>query len=423
MDPIPSRKPQYCTITCTKCSTSIEFQLPTQLSLTHRVSCYNCSNVLNWKPGTFAGTTASSPTRSPTASSARKFRMGTDAEPYSLEYYETLGIGPNASSAEIKKAYYSLAMKYHPDKCKDENAEEKFKKISEAYQVLSDPVLSKKYNEFGPKGAAPEGGFMNPEEFFQAQFGGDRFIDIIGELAIAKHFKSAMIDAEEEAAEDAAAVENGDGAPAGATGAKKKMTFEKRVEEMELRKKEREERVLKLAENLVNKLKPYSPANEGNFRKIITDEMEELRVQNYGVQLLHSIGYVYTNKANEYLTKEEFLGVTSFYHKMKMKGHAINETFSTIKSAVDVHKTFVQLQEAEKNSVSDEIKSKLEAEAARKGIDALWQGSKLEVESVLKSVCDKVLADNNIDKVERKRRAEAIKIIGDLYRATKPIHD
>lgn len=225
----------------------------------------------------------------------------------------------------------------------------RFKKISEAYQVLSDPVLRKKYNEFGPKNAAPEGGFMNPEEFFQAQFGGDRFIDIIGELAIAKHFKSAMANAEEEEESGNSPAATGDSSIASAQNGqssdeKKKQSMEKRMEEYELRKREREERVAKLAENLLTKLKGYDVKREAEFRRFIQEEAEELKVQNYGVQLLHSIGYIYVNKASEYLTKDEIFGVTSFYHKMKMKGHAINETFSTIKSAVDVHKTFVQLQ-------------------------------------------------------------------------------
>lgn len=66
------------------------------------------------------------------------------------DYYKTLGVNKTVSDAEIKKAYRKLAMKYHPDHTKgDKAAEEKFKKISEAYAVLSDPKKRKQYDTFG----------------------------------------------------------------------------------------------------------------------------------------------------------------------------------------------------------------------------------------------------------------------------------
>ena len=66
------------------------------------------------------------------------------------DYYQILGISKNASDAEIKKAYRKLAMKYHPDHTKgDKNAEEMFKKVSEAYAVLSDKEKRHQYDTFG----------------------------------------------------------------------------------------------------------------------------------------------------------------------------------------------------------------------------------------------------------------------------------
>ncbi len=66
------------------------------------------------------------------------------------DYYKTLGIDKNASDSDIKKAYRKLAMKYHPDHTKgDKTAEEKFKKVSEAYAVLSDPEKRKQYDTYG----------------------------------------------------------------------------------------------------------------------------------------------------------------------------------------------------------------------------------------------------------------------------------
>lgn len=66
------------------------------------------------------------------------------------DYYEVLGVSRNATTEEIRKAYRKLAMKYHPDKTKgDKSAEERFKEINEAYEVLSDKEKRKKYDEVG----------------------------------------------------------------------------------------------------------------------------------------------------------------------------------------------------------------------------------------------------------------------------------
>ena len=69
----------------------------------------------------------------------------------SKDFYEVLGLKKGASDAEIKKAYKKLAVKYHPDKNPEnrDEAEENFKKISQAYQVLSDPKKKQTFDQFG----------------------------------------------------------------------------------------------------------------------------------------------------------------------------------------------------------------------------------------------------------------------------------
>jgi molecular chaperone DnaJ len=65
------------------------------------------------------------------------------------DFYDTLGIPRNADEKEIKKAYRNLARKYHPDVCKEKDAEEKFKGINEAYSVLSDEQKRAQYDNMG----------------------------------------------------------------------------------------------------------------------------------------------------------------------------------------------------------------------------------------------------------------------------------
>ena len=92
------------------------------------------------------------------------------------DFYEVLGIDRNSSPDEIKKAYRKLAIKYHPDKNPgDEKAEEKFKEISNAFEVLKDEEKRQKYDQFGHDAFQGGGGFsrgVDPFDLFKDVFGG-----------------------------------------------------------------------------------------------------------------------------------------------------------------------------------------------------------------------------------------------------------
>ncbi|MEA5468026.1 DnaJ domain-containing protein, partial [Spirulina sp. 06S082] len=94
------------------------------------------------------------------------------------DYYAILGVSKTSSAEEIKKSFRKLALKYHPDRNPgDQKAEARFKEISEAYEVLSDPDKRKKYDQFGQywrqAGTATSGGGFGrtPADFGNFDFG------------------------------------------------------------------------------------------------------------------------------------------------------------------------------------------------------------------------------------------------------------
>src|SRR3989338_3091667 len=110
------------------------------------------------------------------------------------DYYEILGIQRDASLDEIKKIYRNLALKYHPDRVsadKKKEAEERFKEISEAYAVLSDPQKRSQYDQFGHAGIDSK---YSAEDIFKGadfgsifenmDLGGDVFEDILSSFGI-----------------------------------------------------------------------------------------------------------------------------------------------------------------------------------------------------------------------------------------------
>ncbi|KAF7732561.1 hypothetical protein EC973_003308 [Apophysomyces ossiformis] len=335
-------------------------------------------------------------------------RFGTDENPLDTSYYDLLGVPVNAEYIQIKKAYRKLAIIYHPDKSKEPDAEEKFKEISEAYQVLSDPQLRAHYNKYGKdKDLAPDGGFTDPREYFQQMFGGDAFRSIIGELAVGSMFSE--VDTEELEATDKKALNK---------------------EQMEKLQKQQQERVKKLAETLTHKLSLYAESNGDEeaaaaFQEQIKCEAEKLKGESYGLELLHSIGGVYSSKAKQFLGIKggELPGI---FQSLKQKRHIMKELWSTVKSAMDMQTIAEVMAKAEEKGMDQAEKLRLEEEASNRAYKALWQTSKFEVEATLRQVCDTVLQDKTVDSKTRYKRAEALRMVGYIYRhaeADKPVAD
>ncbi|KAI8950612.1 DnaJ domain-containing protein [Xylaria longipes] len=440
-------------------------------------------------------------------------------------YYDALGVQPTATEIEIKKAYRKLAIVHHPDKNpNDPTAHEKFQTIGEAYQVLSDKDLRAAYDKYGKESAKPGEGFVDPAEFFSSIFGGEAFVDWIGEISLMKDLNTAMEittedqgdaefpgteDAINESAKEAAAgapntaptptviVEDEPEKPSAATSGTETKPGEAAAtkhneapipprqpspapsasgastpskhaipirpalmdrpsdetqvdsqteEEKELRKKEkkksgltkeqreklaayeaerakvRQERVGTLARKLVDRVSVWTETDKGPdvtkaFQEKTALEVENLKIESFGLDILHAIGAVYFSKATALLKSQKFLGISGFFSRVKDKGTFFKETWNTISSAIDAQQTMeemARMEEAGGEDWTDEKKMEYERKVTGKILNAAWRGSKYEIQGVLREVCDAVLYDKKVPLNKRLERAQALVIIAEI---------
>lgn len=243
-------------------------------------------------------------------------------------------------------------------------------------------------------------------------------IGIIGDLTVGGMF------AEAQEAEMKESEETGDDK-------KKKKYAGPSKEQMEKMQEQQRERVKKLVENLVHKLSLYtdSPTDDEHaaaaFEEQIKVEAEKLKQESYGLELLHSIGLVYSSKS------KQFLGMKGgelprVFQSLKEKKHIMGELWSTLKSAMAVQSTVELIQKAEAQGLDQAEQLKLEEDATNKMYAAIWQSSKFDVEQTLRQVCDSVLLDKSIPQNIRRKRAEALRLVGYIYKhaeADKPVTD
>jgi len=436
------------------------------------------------------------------------------------EYYDALGVKPDASDIEIKKAYRKLAITTHPDKNPgDESAGARFQAIGEAYQVLSNKDSRTLYDKYGKEKAMPNEGFEDPSEFFSMIFGGDAFVDLIGELSLLKDLTHQMdlaqeMDQEEEIAAQANEKLNihdekpADGAtpaqPGQTTGTtsatpmppsvstevpassststagvatpqpsvsgtstpsqrapkytSQAMLMDKSEEdarmdaaglsqeEKELKKKQkkgglsaeqreklaayererqkkREERVDTLSKKLLDRLSVWTETDKGPevtkaFQEKIRLETENLKMESFGLEILHAVGYTYMSKASSFLKSQKFLGISGFFSRLKDKGQLAKDTWGTISTAIDAQLTMeemAKLEEAGGADWTDEKKAEYERKVTGKILAAAWKGSKFEIQGVLRDVCDKVLNDKSVKLDKRVERAHAMVLCGTIY--------
>jgi hypothetical protein len=378
---------------------------------------------------------------------------------------------------------------------------------------LSNEDLRRQYDKFGKDSARPSEGFTDPAEFFGTIFGGEAFVDLIGEISLMKDLTRTMDitsshddpDGDEafpgtEAAKRESAAEHvaADGPVKSDAGAAPKVSVSETTEssaaedsgrssvpststpsasgtstprpqgipirpalmseahaetvgllddEKELRKKEkkkggltkeqrdqlaayeaeraaiRKERVDTLSKKLIDRISIWTETDKGPdvtkaFQEKTRLEVENLKMESFGIDILHAIGQTYVSKATALLKSQKFLGIGGFFSRLKDKGTLAKETWNTISSAIDAQMTMEEMAKMEEKGGedwTDEMRVEYERRVTGKILTAAWRGSKFEIQSVLRDVCDEILYDKRVPMSKRLERAQALVISGEIY--------
>lgn len=197
---------------------------------------------------------------------------------------------------------------------------------------------------------------------------------------------------------------------------------EKLAEYERERARVRQERVDMLAKKLLDRISVWTETDKGAdvtraFQEKIRLEVENLKMESFGLDILHAIGQTYLAKGTNLLKSQKLFGIGGFFGRMKDKGTIVKETWNTISSAIDAQQTMEEMARMEEKGGeewSDERKMEYERRVTGKILNAAWRGSKFEIQSVLREVCDAVLNDKKIPLAKRLERAQAMVIIGEI---------
>ena len=180
-----------------------------------------------------------------------------------------------------------------------------------------------------------------------------------------------------------------------------------------------------LSRKLIDKISVWTETDKGaavteSFREKMRLEVENLKMESFGIEILHAIGQTYVSKSATYLKSQKPIigGVSGFFSRLKDKGNMVKDTWGTMQTAIQAQmeiEEMTRLEEKGGEDWTDEKKAEYEKRVTGKILAAAWRGSKFEIQSVLRDVCDNVLYDKKVKAEKRIERAQALVIVGEMF--------
>jgi hypothetical protein len=345
-------------------------------------------------------------------------------------YYDEIGVAPDATPDEIKKQYYKVALRIHPDKNpSDKDAAVKFQKLATAYQVLSDPKQRERYDMIGSKGMQEsEMPQIDPKMFFASLFGSVRFEKYIGKLWFSMWADRKLKEFQMIAApDDAMSRQQMLGEMPGPT--------YKEQKKMRMFQFKRE---VRCANCLAQRLNQWVlERDEAGFVKSVQDEATDLLYASFGDRLLRTVGAIYHNAAEEYLKSlqgsmaiaRELSGWKDSAKQTQLKLNIASSGYKSVSVMQEVYVASSTMMQEEENSdgTDDDPESNARREAYRQNVlqgveeslplflQAIWDINVLDIEKTVRNVCDKVLKDVSVPWQICYRRAFALLRLGRLF--------
>ncbi|CAK9439920.1 uncharacterized protein LODBEIA_P40200 [Lodderomyces beijingensis] len=222
---------------------------------------------------------------------------------------------------------------------------------------------------------------------------------------------------------------------------KQKITKEQREEVLRIHEESKRtqlKRIEQLSTKLLQRIETYRTASLSNpeaiqrFTAKLRDELNDMKVESFGIQLIHLIGKIYTSQAKAVISSSKTFGVSKLYTSMKSSGETMRNGYSIVKTALEAQEASEKVMaEHEEFEIRVEMlgyeptPEELAAQEERmrfvtgKVLATAWSLVKFEVTNVLKKVCERVLSEKGLAKKERVARANALLAIGREFMATQ----